>query len=197
MKLCFKRFECIGKLIVASVWWQKGSVCMTLMPLRGVSRYPWRSTYILFYPNYHTLYMLYCLEIMLLKVFGYHTSMEKLIFGIHLMIQGFCMTLMLQNRVYLDPWKLPNSIFWPKYNTLYPIYCLDTVFKWVLWYRKTYCCIHLMIQRGMNDPIARERGQLETPMGRPIASFDHCSITPYILYIVVKPCLLAFWGMGK
>ena len=25
LKLCLKGFECIGKLIVASVWWQNGS----------------------------------------------------------------------------------------------------------------------------------------------------------------------------
>ena len=71
-------------------------VLMTLMLLKGVSRYPWRPRYSLFQPNYRTLTTLYCLENMFIKVLGHHIRMGKLIFGIHMIIQGFCMTLILQ-----------------------------------------------------------------------------------------------------
>ena len=72
---------------------------------------------------------------MFINVLGYHTRKGKLMFGLHLMIQRFRMTLMLQKRVSVDPWKLPDSLFGPNYHTLYPLYCLEAgVWENLLWH---------------------------------------------------------------
>ena len=42
--------------------------------------------------------------------------------------------------------RLPHSIFCSQNQTLYPLFCLATVFYRVLRYGGTYCSIHLIIQ---------------------------------------------------
>ena len=44
------------------------------------------------------------------------------------------MTLILQKRVSVDTWKLPDILFGQKYITLHPLYSLETVFIRVWWY---------------------------------------------------------------
>ena len=42
-----------------------------------------------------------------------------------------------------------------------------------------------------------EQGVPGDPRGRPIASFDHNHITPYILYLALKLCLKGYWDRGE
>ena len=63
------------------------------------------------------------------------------------------------DRVSVDPWKLPDTLL-NKISHFYIsfIYCIKTVFIRVWVYGKTYCSINFIIQRGLYDPNATERG---------------------------------------
>ena len=85
------------------------------------------------------------------------------------MIQGFCMTLMLQTGSLQTPGSC-LILFWPKsHSFIYPLYCNETGFIRVVGYGKTYCRIYWMIQAACMT-LKPQKWVRQIPWGRLIVS---------------------------